>query len=86
MAIDLKMVEILCSRFLGFLVTLLDIQKMCSIFVHYEQHVDRSLLIIETDCLTFGCSLFKKKVVHGKMLSLKKWQVSLTKSLLCSWV
>lgn len=55
-AIDL---EILCSRFLGFLVTLLDIQKLCSIFVHCKQHVDRSLLIIETDCLTFGCSSFQ---------------------------
>lgn len=58
-AIDLEMLEILCSRFLGFLVTLLDIQKLCSIFVHCKQHVDRSLLIIETDCLTFGCSSFQ---------------------------
>lgn len=52
------MIEILCSEFLGLLATLFDIPKMYSIFEYCKHHLDRSLLRIDPDCLTFGCSLF----------------------------
>ena len=48
--------KILCNGFLGHMAPYLMFQKCYSIFEYYKHHLDRSLLRIEAECLTFGCS------------------------------